>query len=183
VKARVDLTNFYAHLAGVYFKTIRDCLREAAPNQLYLGCRFAWANEVVIRVSREYCDVVSFNIYARTPLEKKALLDPAGDSPLMIGEFHFGALDRGQFHTGLVAVKDQKERAETYTRYVTDSLRHPNLVGTHWFQFMDSPTLGRSLDGENYQIGFVDNCDTPYAEIIAASRALGRTMYDTRSKK
>lgn len=183
VKARDDLTNFYAKLAGVYFKTIRDCLKEVAPNQLYLGCRFAWDNEVVIRVSRDYCDVVSFNIYARTPLEKAKAISSAGDSPVIIGEFHFGALDRGQFHTGLVAVKDQKERAETYTRYVTDSLKHPNLVGTHWFQYMDSPTLGRSLDGENYQIGFIDNCDTPYTEIVAASRAIGRTMYETRQAK
>lgn len=183
VKARADLTNFYFQMASTYFKTIRECLKEAAPNILYLGCRFAWDNEVAIKASQDYCDVVSFNIYARTPLEKAKTLASAGDKPLIIGEFHFGALDRGQFHTGLVAVKDQAGRAKTYTLYVTDSLRHPNLVGTHWFQYMDSPTLGRALDGENYQIGFVDNCDTPYTEIIEASRALGRTMYATRSKK
>ncbi len=27
-----------------------------------------------------------------------------------VGEFHFGALDRGMFHPGLVGVADQKER-------------------------------------------------------------------------
>ncbi|MBN8218737.1 MAG: beta-agarase [Spirochaetes bacterium] len=183
VKARADLRAFYTRLARVYFQTIRDCLKAAAPKQLYLGCRFAWDNDLAIAASRDFCDVVSFNIYAKSPLEKGKALAAAGDKPLIIGEFHFGALDRGQFHTGLVAVKDQAERAATYTRYVTDALKHPNLVGTHWFQFMDSPTLGRALDGENYQIGFVDNCDTPYAEIVAASRALGQTMYAVRSKK
>jgi hypothetical protein len=107
----------------------------------------------------------------------------AGDKPCIIGEFHFGALDRGMFHTGLVATRDQAERAATYTRYVTDCLEDPNIVGCHWFQYMDSPVTGRSLDGENYQIGFIDNVDTPYAEIVAASRQLGAAMYRIRTEK
>jgi hypothetical protein len=182
-KAREDLTNFYAKISATYFRGVRDVLKEAAPNQLYLGCRFAWDNDLVIRVSREFCDVVSFNIYGRSPLEKGKAIAMAGDKPVIIGEFHFGALDRGQFHTGLVPVKDQNERAAAYTRYVTDALNHPNLVGTHWFQYMDSPTLGRTLDGENYQIGFLDNADTTYPELVAASRGIGKSMYGMRAKK
>ena len=55
------------------------------------------------------------------------------------------------------------------------------LVGTHWFQFGDQATTGRG-DGENYQIGFLDVCDTPYPEIIAASRQVGADMYRWRSE-
>ncbi|MBI4977631.1 MAG: beta-galactosidase [Spirochaetes bacterium] len=182
-KGTTDLTNFYDSVASMYFRTIRDVLKEASPNQLYMGCRFAWANPLAIKVSARYCDVVSYNIYAKTPKEKKDMMKGAGDKPYIIGEFHFGALDRGMFHTGLVAVKNQDERAVTYTRYVTDCLTDPNIVGCHWFQYMDSPVTGRTLDGENYQIGFIDNSDTPYAEIIAASRKLGATMYQTRAGK
>ena len=40
------------------------------------------------------------------------------------------------------------------------------------FQYSDHPITGR-FDGENYQIGFVDICDTPYTETIAASREMG----------
>ena len=36
-------------------------------------------------------------------------------------------------------------------------------------------------DGENYQIGFVDICDTPYPEIIDAARRIGDRMYQLRS--
>jgi hypothetical protein len=53
-------------------------------------------------------------------------------------------------------------------------------VGTHWFQFGDQATTGRG-DGENYQIGFLDVCDTPYAETIAAARQVGYGLYATRS--
>jgi hypothetical protein len=37
--------------------------------------------------------------------------------------------------------------------------------------------LSRTYDEENYQIGFVDVADTPYAETIAASREVGCNLY------
>jgi hypothetical protein len=101
----------------------------------------------------------------------------------MVGEFHFGALDRGMFHTGLVALKSQDERAQTYRSYVQGALRHPQFVGTHWFQFKDEATTGRPLDEENYQIGFVDCVDTPYPETIGAVREVGYGMYELRAGK
>jgi len=85
------------------------------------------------------------------------------------------------FHTGLVPVANQRERATTYTAYVRGALANPQCVGVHWFQYQDEPTTGRVYDEENYQIGFVDIADTPYAETIAASRALGRALYKSRS--
>ncbi|MFQ6097081.1 MAG: agarase, partial [Armatimonadota bacterium] len=97
------------------------------------------------------------------------------------GEFHFGALDRGMFHTGLVGVKDQAQRASAYKRYVQGVLDHPNFVGCHWFKYRDECTTGRPLDGENYQIGFVDIVDTPYAETVEACREVGYTMYERRA--
>jgi hypothetical protein len=100
---------------------------------------------------------------------------------MIIGEFHFGALDRGMFHTGLRKAKDQKHRAELYAEYVQGALRNPHYVGVHWFQYKDQASTGRG-DGENYQIGFVDGCDTPYPEIIAKSREVGYTMYEYRMK-
>ena len=75
-----------------------------------------------------------------------------------IGEFHFGALDRGPFCPGLILLKDQAERAETYRRYVRTSLEHPNIVGVHWHQFSDQATAGR-FDGENMQVGWTDVSD------------------------
>jgi hypothetical protein len=39
----------------------------------------------------------------------------------------------------------------------------------------------RPLDEENYQIGFVDVCETPYPETVAASREAGQDMYQFRS--
>ena len=176
-KAHTDLTAFYTKAAEQYFRTVRDAIKAVAPNQLYLGCRFAWVNDRAAIAAGKYCDVVSYNRYERTVVDFKY---PGADKPLIIGEFHFGALDRGMFHTGLVPVANQAERAQAYKDYVLGAARHPQFVGTHWFQWMDEPTTGRVYDEENYQIGFVDIVDTPYRETIEASREVGRKLYRTR---
>jgi agarase len=87
------------------------------------------------------------------------------------------------FHTGLVPCRDQADRAKTYKDYVEGALRHPNFVGAHWFKYSDEPTTGRSYDEENYQIGFVDTCDTPYPETVAACREVGYNLYEIRLGK
>ncbi len=173
-KARADLTAFYTRSAETYFRTVRDAIKAVAPNQLYLGCRFAWVNDLADLAAGKYCDVISYNLYQRSVAEFK---NPSRDKPLIIGEFHFGALDRGMFHTGLVPVESQAARAQSYKDYVLGALKHPQFVGTHWFQWMDEPTTGRVYDEENYQIGFVDIADTPYAETIASSREVGNQLY------
>jgi hypothetical protein len=53
-------------------------------------------------------------------------------------------------------------------------------VGTHWFQYYDEPTAGRG-DGENYNTGFLDICDTPYPEMVSAAREVADRMYEYRS--
>jgi len=176
-KAWDDLTRFYTKIAETYFRIIREEVKQVAPNQLYLGCRFAWVNDRAVKAATKFCDVVSYNRYSYS-VENHRLPDNI-DLPTIIGEFHFGALDRGMFHTGLKKTANQQDRADTYKRYVRGALRNPNIVGTHWFQYKDQATTGRG-DGENYQIGFLDICDTPYAEIIRASREVGSDMYKYR---
>lgn len=177
-KARPDLEAIYSAIAEEFFRVCREAVKTVAPKNLYLGCRFAWVNPRAVRASAKYCDVISFNKYTRSLVDLRL---PEGiDRPVVIGEFHFGALDRGMFHPGLVPTEDQHHRAAAYRNYVESALDHPLVVGTHWFQFADQATTGRG-DGENYQIGLVDVCDTPYPETIEAVRAVGTGMYARRA--
>ncbi len=130
-------------------------------------------------LAAKYCDVVSFNRYRFTADELR-LPDGAEDKPIIIGEFHFGALDRGPLHTGLASVSSQAQRGEAYRMFLRTALHNPAAVGAHWFQYGDHPITGR-FDGENYQIGFLDTCDTPYVETTAASRDVGQMLYQLRT--
>ena len=173
-----DLLECYRLITECYFRTINEELKAAMPHKLYMGCRFSARNQIASTVAAEYCDIVSFNEY-RYDLDGFSM--PEGiDKPCIVGEFHFGALDRGMFHTGLCPVESQAIRAETYERYVKSGLANPLIVGTHWHLYMDQATTGRPLDNENYQVGFLSSCDSPYPEIIGAARRVGEQMYEFR---
>ena len=58
-----DLLAFYTETAEQYFKVIARRVKEVAPEQLYLGCRFAWVNDLAAKAGAKYCDVVSYNLY------------------------------------------------------------------------------------------------------------------------
>ncbi len=177
--ARSDLGAFYTRIAEQYFRECRDAVKRIAPYHLYLGCRFAWVNDRGARAAAKYCDVIGYNLYRYNVADFRLPSDL--DRPVIVGEFHFGALDRGLFHTGLRPTDNQQDRADAYRKYVTGALNNPFIVGTHWFQFGDQATTGRG-DGENYQIGLVDICDKPYAETVKAVREVGRRMYKTRTR-
>ena len=176
---REDLAAFSTAVADEYFRIVREEIKRAMPGKLYLGCRWAGsAPAFVVRSAAKYCDILSYNVYRK---EMSGFALPKGiDRPVLIGEFHFGALDRGPFCPGLILLKDQAERAETYRRYLRTSLENPVIVGVHWHQFSDQSTSGR-FDGENMQVGWTDVCDTPYWETVEAVRDIGARIYEIRT--
>ncbi len=174
-----DLGAFEYRFARHYFDTVAAALRKHAPGQLYLGCRLTpmYAPRNVVRACAEVVDVISINAYASEIAQDRMI---EYGKPVIIGEFHFGALDRGMFHTGLVASEDQQDRARKYVRYVESVAANPVFVGCHWFQYMDQPLTGRTLDGENYAIGLVSVVDAPYAELTDAATELHQRLYVER---
>ncbi len=174
------LATLDAIVAEQYFRTCRDALSRHLPGTLYLGCRFHVYNIEAIRAAKKFCDVVSFNIYAYSPSEKQAdELATEMDFPVVIGEFHFGATDRGMFHPGLRKTENQADRASKYVAYLSEAAAAPWCVGAHWFQYLDQPLTGRG-DGENYNIGFVNATDDPYPELATAARGFHGTLYPAR---
>ena len=180
---RDDFGKFLTAFADQYFKTVHDALRKYDAHHLYLGCRFAWRTPEAVNAAARYADVVSFNIY-------RSHLDPAEwgfatslNKPCIIGEFHFGAVDRGMFHSGLVTTPNQQARAAMYKQYIESVEDNPAFVGCHWFQYYDEPLTGRSGDGENYNIGFVTVTDTPYPEMVEAAKAIQSELYVRRGGK
>ena len=172
-----DLTEFSRRVAEKYFEVVRFEMMAVAPKKLYLGCRFAGVNQLVLRAAAKYCDAMSFNIYSDSVRDFK--LPDGIDKPVIIGEWHFGATDRGLFHPTLCMCEDQNARAAAYYNYAKSALENPAIIGIHWHQFSDQAVTGR-FDGENFQVGLTDVCDNPYPETIAKVREVGRDMYKIR---
>ena len=171
-----DLHAFNREIIRKYFSTIKAIFTEQAPWMLYMGCRFAGSTADVVNIGAEYCDVMSYNAY-KFDLSDFGL--PQIDKPIMIGEYHFGALDRGMFNASLLDVENQQRRGKAVEQYIRSALRNPQIIGVHWHQFADQATTGR-FDGEDFQVGLTDCCDTPYWETIEGFRRVGYQMYDIR---
>ena len=152
-----------------YVDTINAAVRKHDPHHLHLGIRFGdTPAPEVIKAARGF-DVFSVNIYNTSPSRAKLdQLYALVQRPLLIGEFHIGAPNRG-LSAGLVQAANQEERGVAYRYYVEQCAAHPAMVGAHWFQWLDQPATGRN-DGENYNIGFVDVTDQPYQELVAAAK-------------
>lgn len=183
------LRDFFCYMTDTYYRKCQEAVRLAAPNKLYLGSRIHEGAMIpeVVRAAARYCDVVSFNVYEK---ELKRFGEASKwkesffteDKPFLVGEFHFGALDRGKFAMGLNVAADQRNRAENYVHYIKSALTNPRCVGAHWFHYMDSPTTGRHQDAENFNCGILSTSDTPYPEMVEAMRRVGASLYSYRER-
>ena len=179
---QADQKKLLAAFAERYFTTMAALIKKYAPNQLYLGSRFAGqpAEEVAWAAAKS-CDVISYNIYGKeSSVQELTKSVSAFDKPVIIGEFHFGALDRGMFSGGVVPVASQEERGIQYAKYIKAALAQPWCVGAHWFQYSDQMLTGRG-DGENYNIGFMSVADIPYLELIRHATTTNFDIYKSIS--
>jgi hypothetical protein len=170
---------FALHAFDRYLTVIIAAMRKHDPNHLILGIRFGGSPPPdVIRMGRVF-DVYSHNMYSPVtdPRRIQRYYDLTG-RPLLIGEFHNGTPGRGM-SPGLVQTASQAEKATLYSAYMESAAANPEVIGAHWFQFIDEPNTGRT-DGENYNIGMVDVTDRPYPDMVAAMKTTGSRILDVR---
>ena len=150
-----------------YIAITSAAVKRHDPNHLDLGMRSGGKPTAAeIRAARAF-DVYSVNIYQdQVTVPRLREVAELTGKPVLIGEFHFGTPGRGMA-ASLVQVRDQQQRGRAYRFYVEQAFAMPEMIGTHYFQWADQPSTGR-FDGENYNIGFVDVTDRPYADLIDA---------------
>lgn len=175
--AKEDMKEFSRRMLRAYVEIPAAACRRVDPNHMILGMRWAWISDPDLVTGWENFDVFSINCYAVDPTSAiQNIVDLGVDLPVMIGEFHFGALDAGLTATGLEGVLTQKDRGLAYRYYCERAAAHPNGVGCHYFQCYDQFILGR-FDGENYNIGLFDICSRPYEDMLDQVKECSRTIY------
>jgi hypothetical protein len=180
-EALKDLRDFSVQMVERYFSILSAATRKADPNHLNLGMRWAGVPPEWAVAGMKFFDVFSLNCYMeKLPLDQSRKINDMLGIPVMVGEWHFGALDAGLPASGIGHLRNQTERAKAYRVYLEDAAANPLCVGAHWFTLYDQSALGR-FDGENYNIGFLDICNRPYAEICAAAAASHERMYQVAS--
>lgn len=166
-----------------FLGTVSDALKKYDPDHLNLGLRFGdpdTLGEDLLSICKNHFDVFSFNCYQLVP--DREMLDRAAkilDLPMIIGEYHFGTVDRGLAQS-LWQVESEEQRGVAYRYYTENAYSHPNFVGTGYFQWCDQDITGR-FDGENYNCGLVDVTDRPYQKLVESVSASSAILYDIHS--
>jgi hypothetical protein len=172
-----DYSTWLRRYADTYFRTVAEAIRRHDPHHLFLGGRFAVNTPEAVAACAQYCDVVSFNVYADLPQHGfDVAAVHALDKPVLISEFHFGSDDRGPFGKGVVSVYTEEQRGDAYAKFVAGAASDPDIVGAHWFEYVDQPVTGRLLDGENSHIGLVGITDIPFGGFVQAVREANRQV-------
>ncbi len=177
---------FLAFVAEKYFTITSRAIREADPNHLVLGARFAGTDgtpPVVWEVSGRHCDVATFNFYPMADLDEGRVYSSFGKTgepvgahfatfhdytkrPMLITEWSFPALDAGlpSVHGAGQRFRTQAERAQASGLFARAMLRMPFLLGYDYFMWVDEPALGISKafpEDSNY--GLINEAGKPYA--------------------
>ena len=182
-EALTDLESFSQIIVDMYFSILAKACKKVDPNHLNLGIRYAGVPPKWAVQGMKSFDVFSMNCYQeKVPIEQTDEIHSLLNMPIIIGEWHFGALDVGLPSSGIGHVHTQEDRGKAYRVYIEDAAANPNCIGTHWFTLYDQSALGR-FDGENYNIGFLDVCNQPHIPICNAAIKSHEAIYDVASGK
>lgn len=169
---------FVLNTFRIFLQTVNNSLKTHDPNHLNLGIRFGHnPGKEILAICKGVFDVFSFNCYDLAP--RKEFMDQIMEGtglPMIIGEYHFGTVDRGMAQS-LWQVNSQKERGVAFSYYTEQAYSHPGLIGTAWFQWCDQDLTGR-FDGENYNCGLIDVTDRPYPYQVEAISNTAKKLFD-----
>lgn len=185
--ATPDKNSFLAQVAEQYYAVTVNAVRARDPNHLILGTRFAESVPDPVLPAAAACDALSVNYYIgirphELPTKFRDTMahwyDLSG-KPFIVSEFSFQSPDTGLpgSRGGAYSVNTRAERADGYRNFFHYATESPNVIGLHWFQYVDQPVQGRH-DGEDNNTGLVDEADAPYRELVEAASETNIHVYD-----
>jgi len=174
-----DFSKFISNVASTYYSKVDAALVASNVKALYLGSRFDDYTPEVVAAASKYVDVLSFNMYRTADNVDWDYLNSLS-RPVMISELGYGTKARGTFGGPATAFSVQ-ERSDRLGQFLDKAITEPNIVGVHWYCYVDQPITGRWSDYENTGMGLVDVADNPYPETVQVLRDFTSNMYKVRS--
>jgi hypothetical protein len=175
-------TEFAELVLRTYYKTVHDAIRRHDPNHMILGSRLhgqASGQDICYTASGPFVDVVSINYYHRwTPdqaeLDRRAAL---AKKPILITEWYAKGVDSGLDNTkgAGFTVPTQTERGMFYENFTIGLLKNRNVVGWHWFRYIDDGDL--KTTGHSCNKGIVDARYDEYRELGLSMKAVNSAAY------
>lgn len=173
-----DRTAFVTEASKKYYSGIQAAIKRQDTHHLFLGSALVpnWRSSLAWNVGgRDYLDAISLDVYS----DSAAYLEdyePYG-KPVLNLEYSFSTHDRGlRSLNGAVLASSIAERGAKYQAFVEAEARSPIFVGSGWFAYYDEAVTGRASDGEDFNIGLVNQQDQPYTEMTDVMATTNRNL-------
>lgn len=207
-----DELEFLKIVAKRYFQICFESIKRYDPNHLILGCRFGEVPQgeghsplphEIFESMQPFVDIFSYNCYYLVKnLEDEQKLNgilqeyiEQFKKPILITEFSFLGADSG-YPTkwpqndntypkpGILEVQlpTQTARARALEQYIMALLKNTNIVGYHWFQYVDYPFEGRNNDGVAANFGLVKIDDEPWEKLAETFQKVNLKAESIHSK-
>lgn len=161
-----DVSAYIKLAASKFYTTIKTIIARYDTNHLFLGSAIVptWRTSLDWdAAAMEYVDAFSVDNYTNDPNWMARYQDFG--KPLLNLEYTFSAPQRGlSAVNAATSVPTVADRGLSYKAFAEGQLRNPLFVGSGWFSYYDQAVSGRK-DGENYNIGLLNQQDQPYADM------------------
>ncbi|WP_456059133.1 hypothetical protein [Bacteroides clarus] len=176
---------FAGRLAEIYYKGVKDAVKEFDPGMMYLGTRLHGTPKYmknVVEAAGKYCDIVSINYYSRWSPELDTYVkdwETWANAPFLVTEFYTKGVEDSDLNNGSGAgfsVPRQEDRAYAYQHFTLGLLEAKNCVGWHWFKYQDDD--GNDNTGKPANKGVYDNYYQMYPYLSKFMQEVNYNVYN-----
>ena len=172
-----------------YFNVVCGAVRKYDSEHMLLGTRFLTRvnkAEWVLRFASLYLDAITINWYHSWQPEAETLWNMCtyGNLPIMVTEFYAKAeeCEGNLTHTDTSAgwyVKTQNDRGYFYQNFTLRLLECKNVIGWHWFQYLDCDPTGTQTDKSSLDSnkGIVSNTHNEYTDLTSKMAQINKNVY------
>ena len=183
-----DRYEFIAYVFERYYRIVTQAIRKYDSHHLYLGSRLnmhegEFDNPWLWKAMAPYHDAVSVNYYGYWGPQAKQLAgwEAWAGRPIIFTEWYAKAMDIPDLANKNGAgwlVHSQEDRARYYQQFALNAFELKNVVGFHFFKYLDDPKESVALDsagGANK--GMFDLEGRPHLPLLNRARAVNQEAY------
>lgn len=172
-----------------YYYVVCTAVRKYDPNHMILGTRFLTRvkdAEWVLRFAGQYLDIMTINWYRQWEADADSLwrISTCADVPIMITEFYAkakeneGNLGNTDTSAGWL-VETQSDRGYFYQNFTLRLLECKNVIGWHWFQYLDCDPEGTQSDvsSQDSNKGMYSNTHNEYTDLTEKMLVINKNVY------
>lgn len=172
-----------------YYSVVCPAVRKYDPDHMLLGTRFLTNvrnAEWVLRFASLYLDAITINWYFTWEPQVESLqqLSTYGRLPIIVTEFYAKAKENeGNLqHTDGSAgwlVQTQTDRGYFYQNFTLRLLECQNVIGWHWFQYLDCDPAGKQTDQSSLDSnkGIMSNTHKEYTDLTEKMVEINKNVY------